>query len=91
LNDLRDCLRYGDIALPGEPPQLFEVKSYTLFRKTVPPYWFPLCLSVRDTDAWWSVATGEVSLLVLFDIHKGIDMFAAHLQRRSGCDLICPT
>ena len=27
LNDLTNCLRHGDITLPGEPPRVFEVKS----------------------------------------------------------------
>jgi hypothetical protein len=43
----------------------------------VPPYYFPLSLSISDSLAWWLIARGTVSLLVIIDREQVEEHFAA--------------
>lgn len=46
-----------------EPPL-----AYTLFPCSQhPSYYYPLTLSIADSDAWWAVVSGVVSLVILID------------------------
>lgn len=57
--------------------RLCDPMAFPLFGNFPPPYYVPLSLSIDNTTAWWKVATGEVSLLVIIDKAQVVQSFAS--------------
>ena len=55
LEQLRHRFRDVPIACPLFPAERF------------PKYYYPLTLSIPDSNAWWGIVSGEVSLVILID------------------------
>ena len=63
------CSKSVTDVLNTELPKFREAPfAYPLFpAQEHPNYYYPLTLSITDSDAWWAVVSGEVSLVVLID------------------------